>query len=74
MSNTADYIKREAEEISGRTGRYIPPYRMANLMKSAQRITELMVKADLAMTYEECVIVLNIVQSTIRAITGKEED
>lgn len=73
MSNTADYIKREAEEISGRTGRYIPPYRMANLMKSAQRITDLMVKTDLAMTYEECVIVLNIVQSTIRAITGKEE-
>lgn len=72
MSNTADYIKREAEEIAGRTGRYIPPYRMANLMKSAQRITDLMVKADLAMTYEECVIVLNIVQSTIRAITGKE--
>lgn len=73
MSSTADYIKREAEEISGRTGRYIPPYRMANLMKSAQRITDLMVKTDLAMTYEECVIVLNIVQSTIRAITGKEE-
>lgn len=73
MSNTADYIKREAEEIAGRTGRYIPPYRMANLMKSAQRITDLMVKTDLAMTYEECVIVLNIVQSTIRAITGKEE-
>lgn len=73
MSNTTDYIKREAEEIAGRTGRYIPPYRMANLMKSAQRITELMVKTDLAMTYEECVIVLNIVQSTIRVITGKEE-
>jgi hypothetical protein len=72
VSNTADYIKREAEEIAGRTGRYIPPYRMANLMKSAQRITDLMVKTDLAMTYEECVIVLNIVQSTIRAITGKE--
>lgn len=43
MSSTADHIKREAEEIAGRTGRYIPPYRMANLMKSAQRITDLMV-------------------------------
>ena len=43
-------------------------------MKSAQRITDLMVKTDLAMTYEECVIVLNIVQSAIRAITGKEEE
>ena len=73
MSSTADYIKREADEIANRTGRYIPTYRMANLMKSAQKITDQLVKADLAMTYEECVIVLNIVQNTIRAITGKEE-
>lgn len=40
MNTTADYIKREAEEITGRTGRYIPTYRMANLMKSAQKITD----------------------------------
>lgn len=73
MNATADYIKREAEEIVGRTGRYIPLYRMANLMKSAQKITDYLVKADLAMTYEECVIVLNIVRSTIQSITGKEE-
>lgn len=73
MNATADYIKREAEEIVGRTGRYIPLYRMANLMKSAQKITDYLVKADLAMTYEECVIVLNILRSTIQSITGKEE-
>jgi hypothetical protein len=72
--NTADYIKHEANEIAGRTGRYIPPYRMVNLMKAAQKIADFLVKADLAMTYEECEIVLNIVMNTIRAITGKEND
>jgi hypothetical protein len=72
--NTADYIKREANEISARTGRYIPPYRMVNLMKSAQKIADFLVKADLAITYEECETVLNIVLNTIRAMTGKNED
>lgn len=73
MSGTADHIKREAEEIASRTGRYIPLYRMANLMKSAQKITDLLTRTDLSMTYDECVIVLNIVQGTIQSITGKEE-
>lgn len=71
--NTSDYIKHEANEIASRTGRYIPPYRMANLMKTAQRVTDLLVKTDVAMTYEECVIVLNVVQSAIHTITGKED-
>lgn len=69
---TADYIKREADEITSRTGRYIPPYRMANLMKSAQKIADFLVKTDLAITYEECETVLNIVLNTIRAMTGRD--
>lgn len=70
---TADYIKREADEIASRTGRYIPPYRMVNLMKSAQKIADFLVKADLAITYEECEIVLKIVSNTIKSLTGKED-
>lgn len=72
--NTSDYIKHEANEIASRTGRYIPPYRMSNLMKTAQRVTELLVKADIAMTYEECEIVLNVVHSAIQAATGRGGD
>lgn len=70
--NTADYIKREANEITGRTGRYIPLYRMGNLMNAAQKITNYLIKADVAMTYEECEIVLKIVSGTIKELTGKE--
>ena len=71
MCRTTDYIKHEAEEIAGRTGLYIPPYRMANLMKAAQRIVDLLTKADLAMTYRECMLVLDIVRNAIHAITGE---
>ncbi len=71
---TADYIKHEAEEITGRTGCYIPPYRMAHLMKSAQKISDFLVKSDISMTYKECEIVLQIVLNTIRTITGKEDE
>jgi hypothetical protein len=74
MSTTPDYIKHEAQEIAGRTGLYIPPYRMANLMKTAQRIVDLLVKADLAMAYRECMIVLDIARNAIRTITGEGKD
>lgn len=72
MNATADYIKREAEEIAGRTGRYIPTYRMANLMKAAQRVTDLITRSDVAMTYEEIQLVLDIVQAAVSKVTGKE--
>ena len=70
--NTADYIKREANEIAGRTGRYIPPWRMANLIKAADKVADYLMKADVAMTYEERKIVLNIVQNAIGMATGEE--
>lgn len=72
--NTADYIKFEAEEITGRTGRYIPPYRLANLMKTSQRITDLIVRSDVAMTYDEIQLVLGIVQQAVGKAIGKETD
>lgn len=70
---SADYIKREADEIASRTGRYIPPYRMANLMKTAQRVTDLMVRADVAMTYEEIQLVLGIVEVAVSKAVGRDE-
>ena len=70
--NTADYIKHEANEIASRTGRYIPPYRMANLMKTAQKVTDLLARADIAMTYEEIRLVLGIVQGAVCKATGRD--
>jgi hypothetical protein len=70
--NTADYIRHEADEITSRTGRFIPPYRLANLMKTAQRITDLIVRSDVAMTYDEIQLVLGIVQGAVGRAVGKE--
>lgn len=67
-------FKKECEEITQRTGRYIPPYRLANLMKIAQKITEMLTKADICMTYEECAIVLGIVSEGIRGATGQDPE
>ena len=72
--NTADYIRHEADEITSRTGRYIPPYRLANLMKTAQLIMNQIVKSDIAMTYEEIQIVLGIVQGAVGRAIGKEPE
>ena len=72
--NPADYIKHEAAEITSRTGRYIPPYRLANLMKTAQRITDLITRSDIAMTYEEIQLVLGIVQGAVGRAIGKETE
>ena len=72
--NTADYIKHEADEIASRTGRYIPPYRLANLMKTAQRITDLLVRSDIAMTYDEIQLVLGVVQGAVGKATGRDAE
>ena len=72
--NTADYIKHEADEIASRTGRYIPPYRLANLMKTAQRITDLLVRSDVAMTYDEIQLVLGVVQGAVGKAIGRDAE
>lgn len=74
MLNTADYLRHEADEIASRTGRYIPPYRLANLMKTAHRIVDLISRSDIAMTYDEIQLVLGTVQGAVGKAIGKEND
>lgn len=68
----SEILKRECEEITQRTGIYIPPYRFANIMKTAQKITELRMKSDIFMSYQESLVILRIVISAIRETTGEE--
>lgn len=68
-----EIFKREVDNITQRTGRYIPPYRLASLMKTAQKVTDLITKSDVCVTYEESMMVLSIVRSAIREITGEGE-
>ena len=43
----------EQEKIVAERGYYIRPVRMANLMKAASRIFDILTKADTAISYEE---------------------
>ena len=66
-------FQREADEITQRTGRYIAPYRLANLMKTAQKITDILIRSDVCATYDEISLVLQIVNGAVNSATGQGE-
>lgn len=68
----AERLQAEKERVIAESGFYIPPYRLSNLMKAAARITDILVKADVNMCYEECRLVLGVVLATIGAVTEEE--
>ena len=71
----AERVQAEKERIIAEAGFYIPPYRLANLMRAAARIADVLVKADTNMSYDECRNVLGLVLATISAVTeGEDED
>lgn len=69
----AERIQAEKEQILADTGHYIPPYRLANLMKAVAKIMDILVKADTNICYEECNIILAVVASTIRIVTEEDD-
>lgn len=68
----SEILKRECEEITQRTGIYIPPYRLSTLMKIAQKITDTLMSNAVFMSYHESLLVLRIVMNAIKEITGEE--
>lgn len=68
----SEFLKKETEEIFQRKGVYIPPYRLANLMKTAQKILDILVKSDICMSYHESLLVLRIVGNAIKEVAGNE--
>ena len=68
----AERLRAEEEKILDETGFYIPPFRLANLTKAAGKITDILIKADINICYEECKIILKIVAATIAAVTEEE--
>ena len=68
----SEILKKECEEITQKTGIYIPPYRLSNLLKTASKIFDTITKSDICMSYHECLITLRIVMNCIKEITGEE--
>ena len=71
----AERLQAEKERILSDTGFYVSPVRMAALMKAASKITEILVKADTCICYEECVVVLAIVGGPVHMMMeGEDKD
>jgi hypothetical protein len=64
----------EQEKVVAEHGYYIHPVRMANLMKAAARILDTLTKADTAVSYKECRIVLEIVRRAIDAAAPEKKE
>lgn len=59
----AERLQAEKERLLTTTGFYVPPYRMANLMKAAAKIMDIIIKADTNICYEECRFIMAIVDA-----------
>jgi hypothetical protein len=70
----SEFFKKETEDILQRKGNYIPPYRLANLMKTSQKILDTIVKSDICMSYCETLLVLRIVSNAVKEVTGENEE
>lgn len=57
-------LNEEKDRVIQKCGYYITPARMANLMKAAG-IVKLLVTSDIAVNYQECRLVLKIVEGAI---------
>ena len=65
----AERIEAEKAQILARNGFYVPPYRLAALVKTAARMVDMMVKADTNISFEECKIMLAFASSVVEAVT-----
>lgn len=65
-----DWLKAEIARIEAERGYYIPPYLMAEMMKTANKIVSILT-APGGVTYEECRIILDMVENAI-SISSKE--
>lgn len=70
MSTPCENLKREAAVIAEKTGVYIPPHRLAELMKAAQKITDVLQKNVYFVNYEESQFVLRVVMRAIEEAQG----
>lgn len=64
-------VQEEAIAATGKNGYYIPPCRMAEIAKTAQRMLSILSGSNIQMSYAECDIVLEIIQQTLEHGRGK---
>lgn len=68
----SEALKREAEEITKRTGYFIPPYRLAELMKTASKVTNLITSVYFV-NYAEAMFILHVVEDAVKEAIGEDK-
>lgn len=63
-------LKKEAEIATERLGYCIPPYRLASMMQTAQKIVKLIATSDISVSYSEGNIILEIVKEAFGKAGG----
>lgn len=58
-------LREEAEAMAQKHGYYIPPYRMAELVNTANKVVKTLTGGTFQPTYEECRMVLHIVNQAL---------
>lgn len=69
----AERILAERQKVESAGKLYITPFRMSKLMAAASKIIDIMVKADTNICYEECRIILALVEAGLGCINDKED-
>lgn len=70
MAKRIPSMAEEAEMIESELGFYVPPYQLNEMMKVASKIMTLMVNFKPQCTYNECKIILKMVEQAL-AITSE---
>lgn len=71
MTTRGDLLRAEIARIEAERGYYIPPYLMAEMMKTANKIISILITQS-GVTYEECHIILDMVENAIN-VSSKEK-
>lgn len=58
-------VQEEAAEATGKSGYYIPPCRMVEISRTAQKMLSILSGSNIQMSYAECDIVLEIIRQTL---------
>ena len=73
MDKRMPTMAEEAAVVTERMGYYVPPWRLADLVKTASRVLNIIANSKTQCTYEDCKLILGLVEATLQRGSGGEE-
>lgn len=68
MVTRSELLREEVERVTRKTGYYITPERLSELMTRAQKVMSVLGGGRLPLCYADCEIVLNMVRAAIARV------